>query len=65
MHLGSPLRRRLLGFLAAALALIPFLLATPGCGSPEEPSEVPASPPPGKGLPKFAEAASLPPRSLG
>ncbi len=65
MHPGSArLRpRRLLPVLA--LALIPLLLATAGCGSPEEPSEIPTSPPPGKGLPKIVEAGSLPPRTFG
>ena len=48
--------RRGLAVLAAAAAL----LASGGCGGGgEEPSEVPKSPPPGQGLPKFAEA--LPP----
>jgi hypothetical protein len=64
MHPG-PVRLRSLRLSVLALALLPILLATTGCGSPEEPSEIPASPPPGKGLPKFAEASSLPPRSLG
>lgn len=50
MHLRSVRHRLRLLVALSALGL------AAGCGGPEEPSEIPASPPPGKGLPRFAQA---------
>ncbi|AMV36330.1 hypothetical protein [Planctomyces sp. SH-PL62] len=64
MPLGPVRRRPRLApaSLILGLALALALAATGGCGGEDEPTEIPASPPPGKGLPRFADAPGLPAR---